>query len=98
MTEADRLVGITTITGGLHLGRSKVLRILRHYLQAQSQGHHTIDRLEERGIERGSTQRSSLRGREKAIVNQTNNITVSKATLEKLLRHRVERIWAFLGA
>ena len=27
---------------------------LRHYLRAQSQGHHTIDRLEERGVERGS--------------------------------------------
>ena len=32
----------------------------RHYLRAQSQGHHTIDRLEERGVERGSSQRSSL--------------------------------------
>ena len=30
----------------------------RHYLQAQSQGHHTImDRLEKRGVERGSTRR-----------------------------------------
>ena len=42
-----------TVTGGLHLRKSEVLRSLRHYLQAQSQGHHTIDHLEERGIERG---------------------------------------------
>ena len=66
--------------------------------QAQSQGHQTIDRLEERGVERGSAQRSSLRERERAIVNQTNIGTVSKATLGKSLRDGVERIWASLSA
>ena len=30
-------------TSGLHLGWFEVLRSLRHYLQAQGQGHHTID-------------------------------------------------------
>ena len=50
-----------------------------HYLWAQSQGHHTIDRLEERGVERGSTRRSSLKRRERAIVNQTNIGTVLKS-------------------
>ena len=39
---------------------SEMLRSLRHYLQAQSQGHHTIDRLEERGVERGSARRFFL--------------------------------------
>ena len=34
-----------------------------HYLRAQSQGRHTIDRPEERGAERGSARRSSLKGR-----------------------------------
>ena len=29
--------------------------------------YHTTDRLEERGVERGSTQRSALRGWERAI-------------------------------
>ena len=52
--------------------------------------HHvyllTTDRLEERGVERGSARRSSLKGRERAIINQTNIGTVSKAALEKLLR------------
>ena len=71
---------------GLLLRRSEVLRSLRHYLRVQSQGHHTIDRLEERGVERGSYRQSCSKGWERAIVNQTNNGTVSKATLGKLLR------------
>ena len=49
---ADILAGKATITCGLRLGRSEVLRSFRHYLRAQSQEHHTIDRLEER--ERGA--------------------------------------------
>ena len=86
---ADRLAGKATLTSGSLLGRSQVLRSLRHYLRAQSQGHHTIDRLEERGVEKGSARRSSLKGRERAIVSQTNIGTVSKATLGKLLRDGV---------
>ena len=70
-------------------GRSAVLRSLRHYLRAQSQGHHTIDRLEERGVERGNARRSSLKGRERASVSETNIGTVSKAALVKLLRDRM---------
>jgi len=38
------------------------------------------------------------RMRERAIVNQTYIETVPKATLGKLLRDEVERIWAFLSA
>ena len=83
---ADRLAGKATFTSGLFFGRSEVLRRLRQYLRAQSQGHHTIDRLEERGVERGSFRRSSLKGRERAIVNQTNSGTFSKATLGKRRR------------
>ena len=94
---ADRLAGKATITSGLLLGRSEVLRSLRHYLRAQSQGHHAIDRLEERGVERGSARRCSLKGRDRAIVSQTNTGTVSKAMLGKLSKDRVERIWAFLS-
>ena len=94
---ADRLAGKAAITSGLLLGRSEVLRSLRHYLRPQIQGHHTIDRLEERGVERGSARRSSLKGREVAIVNQTNVGTVSKAALGERLRDGVERR-AFLSA
>ena len=92
---ADGLAGKATLTSGLLLRRSEVLRSLRHYLLAQSRGHHTIDRLEERGVERGSARRSSLKGRERAIVNRTNTGTVLKAMLGKLLRDVVERIWPF---
>ena len=56
------------------------------------EGHRAIDRLEERGVERGSARRCSLKGRGRATVRQTNTGTVSKTTLGKLLRDGVERI------
>ena len=93
-----RFAGKATLTSSLLLGKCKVLRSLRHYLLAQSERHHTTNRLEERGSERGSARRSSLKGRERAIVSQTNIGTVSKATLGKLLRVWVKRIRAFPSA
>ena len=45
-----------------------------------------------------TARRSSLKGREKAIVNQTNIGTASKAALGKLVRDGVERIWVFPNA
>ena len=56
-----------------------VLRSLRHYLRAPSQRHHTIDHLEDRGVDRRSAQRASLRGRKGVNIG-----TVSKATLGTL--------------
>ena len=53
----SRQTGKATLINGLLLGRSEVLRSLRHYLWAQSQGHHTIDHLEKRGTERGNPRR-----------------------------------------
>ena len=47
-----------------------------------------IDRLEKRGVEKGSGQRSTLKGRGRATANQTNIATVSKATLGRLLKRR----------
>ena len=91
----DRLAGKATLTSGLLLRRSEVLRSLRHY--PASQGHHTIDRLEERGEERGSARRSSSKGRERAIVNQTNVGNGFKDVGETSER-RVERVWAFPSA
>ena len=61
------------LTSGLLLGRSEVLKSLRHYMRAQSQGHHTIDRLEEGSVERGRARQSSLKGRERATANQTKS-------------------------
>ena len=49
------------ITSGLHLGRFEVLRSSRHYLCVHSQGHHTISRLEERGMGRWSARRPALK-------------------------------------
>ena len=89
--ENDR-AGKATLAGSLLLGRSEVLKSLRHYLRVQSQGHHTIDRPEERVVERGSDRRSSWRVRYRAIDSRTNTETVSKATFWKLLRDEVERI------
>ena len=55
MTEQnERLAGKATLTGGLLLGRSEVLRSLRHYLRVQRKGHYTIDRMEGRVVKRGS--------------------------------------------
>ena len=44
-------------------------------------------------MERGSTRRPTLKSWERAIINQTNIGTVSKATLRKLLRDGVECVW-----
>ena len=82
-----------------YFSEAEVLGSLRHCLRAQSQGHHTIDRLEERGMERESaTRRFALKERERAIVNQKNIGTVSKAMLGKRLRDGMERMWAFPSA
>ena len=50
---ADRLAGKAALTSGLLLGRSEVLRSWTHYLRGQGQEIHTIDHLEERGVDRG---------------------------------------------
>ena len=95
---ADRLTGKATLTSGLRLRRSEVLRSLRHYLRAQCQGHYTIDRLEERGVERGSARRFSLKGRERENHRQSDeHWNFFKATLGKL-RDGVMRRWVFLNA
>ena len=70
------------------------VRLLKHRLVFRV----VIDRLEERVVERGGARRSSLKGRERPIVNQTNIGTVLKATLGKLLRDGAKRIWAFPSA
>ena len=51
---ADRLAGKADVKDGLQLGRSDILRNLRRILQSQSQGHHTVDCLIERGLQKGS--------------------------------------------
>ena len=94
---ADKLAGRAKVTGSMKLGRSEVLRGLRRQLKtiAEAEVHHTVDRLQERGVQRGSGRKSELKGRERGIVNQTNIGTVSRATVRRLLRDGTERIWAF---
>ena len=61
------------VSSGLIPVRSEVLRSLRQYMRAQSQGHHTIDRLGEGVLERGRARQSFLKGRERATANQTKS-------------------------
>ena len=95
---ADRLASTTDITSGLQLGRAEVLRGLRNFLSTDKPEHHSIDRLKERGVEKGSGRHSTLQGRERSVFNQTNIGTVSRATLGRLLRDGAERVWAFPSA
>ena len=95
---ADRLASTADITSGLQLGRAEVLRGLRNFLSADKPEHQSIDRLKERGVEKGSGQHSTLQGRERSVFNQTNIGTVSRATLGRLLRDGAERVWAFPSA
>ena len=95
---ADRLASTADITSGLQLGRAEVLRGLRNFLSTDKPEHHSTDRLKERGVEKGSGRHSTLQGRERAVFNQTNIGTVSRATLGRLLRDGAERVWAFPSA
>ena len=70
---ADRLASTTDITSGLQLGRAEVIRGLRNFLSMDKPEHHSIDRLKERGVEKGSGRHSTLQGRERSVFNQANN-------------------------
>ena len=94
----DRLASTADITSGLQLGRAEVLRGLRNFLSTDKPEHHSIDRLKERGVEKGSGRHSTLQGRERPVFNQTNIGTVSRATLGRLLRDGAERVRAFPSA
>ena len=45
---------------------------MKRYLREQSQGHHTIDCLEERGAERGSARRSEIK--KEAIIKSDEHL------------------------
>ena len=94
----NRMASKANLTSGSLVGRAEMLRSLRYYLQTQSQGHHSIDHLEERGVDAGSARRFSLKGRERAIVCQTNKQTISKTTLGKRLRDGVMMVMILMVA
>ena len=99
---------LTSISSGLRLGRSEVLRGFRHYLRAGTKprtSHLRSPGGERRGKLRGIARESSLKGRERAVVSQTNTGTVSKANARETSERRggahvdgVERMWAFPSA
>ena len=95
---ADRLASTADITSGLQLGRAEVLRGLRNFHNTDKPEHHSIDRLRERLVGKGSGRHSTLQGWERSEFNQTNTGTVSRATLGRLLRAGAERVWAFPSA
>ena len=95
---ADRLASTADITSGLQLDRAEVLRCSRNSLNMDRSEHHSIDRLKERGVEKGSGRHSTLQGGERSVFNQANIGTVSRATLGRLLRDRAERVWTFPSA
>ena len=47
-------------------------RSANNYFSMDRPGHHSIDRLKERGVEKGSSRCSTLRGRERSLFNRTN--------------------------
>ena len=94
----DRLASTAVITSGLQLGRAEVLRGLRDFLKVDRPEHHSIDRLKERGVEKGSGRHSAHRGQEQSVFNQTDTGIVSRETLGRLLRHGAERVWDFPSA
>ena len=68
------------ITSGLRLGRSEVLRGLRHYTCGYK-ATQSIAWRRDRGIDKGRVRRSTLRGRDRVFVHQTSIGTVSKGNL-----------------
>ena len=95
---ADRLASTADITSGLQLGRAEVLRGLRYFLNTDKPEHHSIDRLKERGVEKGSDRHSTLQGRERSVFNQANVGTLSREALGRLLRDGAKCVWAFPSA
>ena len=94
----DRLASTADITSGLQLGRAEMLRGSGNFLNMDRPELHSIDRLKERGVEKGSGRHSTLQGRERSVFNKANIGTVSRATLGRLLRDGAEHVWAFPSA
>ena len=89
-TLAQLRTGLTPISFWSGTGGDRDPRTSR-YLPAQIQGHRTIDRLDGGGERRGQRKRLTvnlplMKGRERAIVNQTN--TGSKSNVEETSERR----------
>ena len=73
------------------LDGTEVLRSLRNIPNMDRPEHHITDCLKERGVGKGSRQRSTLLEGERSVLNQTGIGTVSRAALG---RHAERRCWA----
>ena len=60
-----------------------VVRGLKNFLNMDRPEHHSTDRLKGRGVEKGSSRHST---REHSVIYQTNIGTVSRATVDGLLK------------
>ena len=68
--QVDKPTSTAYITSGLHLCRAEVLRGLRNFLNMDRPEIHSIDRLKDRGVEKGSGRHSLgrlLRDREERV-------------------------------
>ena len=83
----EKAVGITTITSGFHFRQSETLRSLRHYQWAHCQGHHTINCLEETGVQRGNTWWSFFKRWE------LKSLSSVRPTLELFQRQDCGNLW-----
>ena len=83
---AVKLSSTADITPGLQFGRADMLRGFRNFLNRDRPEHPSIDRLKERGEEKGSGRHSALQGRERSVFNQANIGTASRAACGRLLR------------
>ena len=98
------LTGKTTITSGLRLGRSEVLRSLRHCIWAQRQGHqpHRSQGVKGRGGRKKRNRSTIFLERTRKGHRQSDlhikTFFFQKAILEKLLRDGAKRRLAFSSA
>ena len=88
--------GWTKESDSLLFGSSEVLRQLRKIQHASKHiHHHLINRLQARGVHKGSGRWFTRRGRERAIFNRTSINTISRTSLKNLFKDGEERIWKF---
>ena len=67
----------------MSLGKiSNVDELEKHFFRAQKQGHHTIDHLEETGVERGSAHQSYLMRKRHRQSNNTGTASQIGETSE----------------
>ena len=60
---------VRSISSGLQLSRAEVLRGLRNFLNMDRPEYYSIDRMKERGVQKGSDRHSTLKGRKRSVFN-----------------------------